>query len=61
MNDEYIEKAIADLYQYREYLSEWEDNFIDNVRNQWDRRHWLSQGQLEALENMYERKKGKIK
>jgi hypothetical protein len=61
MNDEYIEKAIAYLYQYREYLSEWEDNFIDNVRNQWDRRHWLSEGQLETLGNLYERKKGKIK
>lgn len=42
--------AIIDNF---EQLSKWEQNFITNTRDQWERIHQLSDGQLEKLEQIY--------
>lgn len=60
MSNSEIEQAISDLYDHSEYLNDWEDDFIKNVRTQWDRKNYLTKEQRDALENLYERKKGKM-
>jgi hypothetical protein len=34
-------------------LNQWEQGFIESVSDQWDRNHYLSENQLEKLEQIY--------
>ena len=36
-----------------ETLTEWEDDFVNSVAKQYERKGTLSQGQLEKLEDVY--------
>ena len=34
-------------------LTDWEVQFVEDISDQWERRHWLSDRQKEILERIY--------
>jgi len=42
--------------EYAERLTKWEQDFVESLREQWDRRGSLSERQLEILERIYAEK-----
>jgi hypothetical protein len=47
---------IAELEHPSKPLTTWEESFVESVTDQWERRHWLSDRQLEILERIYAEK-----
>jgi hypothetical protein len=50
-----IDQLIADCERRDDKLSEWEQGFIQSVRELFDRRGSLSDKQLETLNNIWEK------
>jgi len=51
-----INKQIKEIYLNLDLLNEWELDFMENVKNQWTMRSWLSDSQLEVLARIYKNK-----
>jgi len=49
------DERIAHIFRYLEYdsLTEWEDDFILSVSEQYERKGSLTERQLEVLENIF--------
>jgi hypothetical protein len=50
-----IEYIINNAVQYREKMSAWENNFVDSVADQLERKGSLSERQVEILERIHEK------
>lgn len=37
-------------------LTDWEESFVESIKDQWDRKHFLSPKQREILERIYDEK-----
>ena len=51
--DGWLQQIADDL---NEPLTDWEESFVESVADQWERRRWLSDRQLEILERIYAEK-----
>jgi hypothetical protein len=48
-----IEEWISRVNEEGRGLNSWERNFMESVTEQFDRRRWLSEGQIDRLETIY--------
>ena len=53
---ELIEHMLRELEAPSKELTSWEEGFIENVKDQWERKKWLSQSQFLKLEEIYAEK-----
>ena len=52
-DDETLEHWLTVIEEEGRDLSKWEEDFIESLREQWDRGRWMSERQREILERIY--------
>lgn len=55
MNPDDIDQLIEDCERRSDKLTDWEAQFVDSIRRQFDERGSLSPKQIEKLEEVWER------
>ncbi len=55
-DDDVIERWIETIEMVGRGLTDWEDEFMENIRAQWDLNRSLSPNRLEILERIYAEK-----
>lgn len=53
MNQDHIEDWLAAIEEDQDRLTKWEADFVESLRDQWERRGSLSERQVEILERIY--------
>ena len=48
-----VGEVIEACVDYLDRLTDWEQGFITSIADQWERKCWLSEAQLERLEKIY--------
>jgi len=49
-----IEEMLQDIEHLGEGLTSWEEDFIESIRDQFNRKQWLTPRQEEILERIHE-------
>ncbi len=55
-DEELLEHWLTTVEEEGQNLSKWEEDFIESIREQWDRGRWMSPRQREILERIYAEK-----
>ena len=48
-----LHEVFASISENMQSLSKWEQNFIESVSDKYDRRGWLSDNEMDKLEQIY--------